>query len=111
MPIAFRSSILFIQLFAYFSFSVSKKKPVVLYLIGDSTMAIYADNYDEGKDYYKTRYPVTGWGQVFREYFTGADLSAFKHLFRADSVRVDDRAHGGRSTRTFFPGRPLVGCI
>jgi len=39
-------------------------KSVVIYLIGDSTVANYSDNYDPGKDYYKTRYPVTGWGQV-----------------------------------------------
>ena len=79
-----------------------QKKPVVIYLIGDSTMANYADNYDEGKDYFKTRYPVTGWGQVFQECFTGIDLTDFKNIFNADSVIVDDRARGGRSTRTFF---------
>ena len=65
-------------------------------------MANYADNYDEGKDYFKTRYPVTGWGQVFQECFTGIDLTDFKNIFNADSVIVDDRARGGRSTRTFF---------
>ncbi len=74
----------------------------MIYLIGDSTVANYANNYEEGKDYFKTRYPVTGWGQVFQEFFTGHDLSEFKHLFNADSIRVDDRARGGRSTRTFF---------
>ncbi|MEZ4894207.1 MAG: hypothetical protein R2778_14480 [Saprospiraceae bacterium] len=46
-----------------------RKKPVTIYLIGDSTVANYADNYDSGKDYFKTRYPVTGWGQVFQEYY------------------------------------------
>ena len=65
-------------------------------------MADYADNYDKGKDYYKTRYPVTGWGQVFQEYFNDADLSKFKGLISADSVDVEDRARGGRSTRSFF---------
>lgn len=84
------------------SFSPSPKKSVTLYLIGDSTMANYADNYEEGKDYFKTRYPVTGWGQVFQEFFDGADLAAFINIFRADQVVVDDRARGGRSTRTFF---------
>ena len=79
-----------------------QKEPVVIYLIGDSTMANYADNYDEGKDYFKTRYPVTGWGQVFQQCFTGTDLTDFKNVFNADSVIVDDRARGGRSTRTFF---------
>lgn len=78
------------------------KEPVVIYLIGDSTIANFADNYDEGKNYFKTRYPVTGWGQVFQECFIETDLSAFKNIFDADSVIVDDRARGGRSTRTFF---------
>lgn len=73
-----------------------------VYLIGDSTMANYADNYDPGKNYYQTRYPVTGWGQVFQEFFTGADMNAFSGLISTDSVRVDNRARGGRSTRTFF---------
>ncbi|WP_116125906.1 rhamnogalacturonan acetylesterase [Lewinella sp. IMCC34183] len=77
-------------------------KVVTLYLIGDSIMADYADNYDPGEDYMETRYPVTGWGQVFQEQFAGADLSAFDGVFQADSVYVDDRARGGRSTRTFF---------
>ena len=77
-------------------------KIVTIYLIGDSTMADYSDNYDPGEDYMKTRYPVTGWGQVFQPFFDQADLSEFSELFIADSVVVDDRARGGRSTRTFF---------
>lgn len=84
------------------SFSISIKKPVIIYLIGDSTVANYANNYEEGKDYYKTRYPVTGWGQVFQAFFDSTDLTDFKHLFHANQVIVDDRARGGRSTRTFF---------
>lgn len=83
-------------------YTAAGRDPVTIYLVGDSTMADYADNYEEGKDYFKTRYPVTGWGQVFQECFTGADLSSFRNLFTADSVRVVDRARGGRSTRTFF---------
>jgi len=82
--------------------TLSQKKPMVIYLIGDSTVANYADHYDEGKDYYETRFPVTGWGQVFQELFVGSDLIEFKNLFLTDSVIVDDRARGGRSTRTFF---------
>lgn len=77
-------------------------KVVTLYLIGDSTMADYSGNYEPGKDYKETRYPVTGWGQVFQERFAGTDLSMFRGVFKADSVVVDDRARGGRSTRTFF---------
>lgn len=84
------------------SFTFQAKEPVTIYLIGDSTMADYADNYEEGKDYFKTRYPVTGWGQVFQEFFIGADLTEFAAVFEADSVVIDDRARGGRSTRTFF---------
>lgn len=75
---------------------------VTIYLIGDSTVANYADNYEEGKDYYQTCYPVTGWGQVFQEFFQQEELKHFAGLFTADSVCVDDRARGGRSTRTFF---------
>ena len=75
---------------------------MIIYLIGDSTVANYADNYEEGKDYYKTKYPKTGWGQVFQELFSESDLTDFKNIFDSDSVIIDDRARGGRSTRTFF---------
>lgn len=85
-----------------YGFLVFESDPVRIYLIGDSTVANYADNYEAGKDYYQTRYPVTGWGQVFQEFFPSGKLEAFGHLFTADSVIVDDRARGGRSTRTFF---------
>jgi lysophospholipase L1-like esterase len=97
-----KHNILLILLAFSCGFSPAKKKPVTIYIIGDSTVANYADNYDPGKDYYKTRYPVAGWGQVFQECFTGADLTQFKNVFKGDSVIVADRARGGRSTRTFF---------
>ncbi|WP_242009170.1 alpha/beta hydrolase fold domain-containing protein [Robertkochia solimangrovi] len=87
--------------FLLLSFTADKK-PVTIYLIGDSTMADYSNNYEPGKDYMKTRYPVTGWGQVFQEFFKKDSLGYFHDLFRTDSVIVDDRARGGRSTRTFF---------
>ncbi|MCX2680007.1 rhamnogalacturonan acetylesterase [Galbibacter sp. EGI 63066] len=77
-------------------------KVTTVYLIGDSTMANYADNYDPGKDYMKTRYPVTGWGQVFQPFMSSDNLYKVESLINADSVIVDDRARGGRSTRTFF---------
>ncbi len=77
-------------------------KPVTIYLIGDSTMADYSDNYDEGKDYMKTRYPVTGWGQVFQQFYVSDSLQQVSGIIKSDSVLVDDRARGGRSTRTFF---------
>ncbi|MGM8360634.1 rhamnogalacturonan acetylesterase [Flavobacterium sp. ARAG 55.4] len=79
----------------------SKQKTIV-YLIGDSTMADYANNYEPGKDYMKTRYPVTGWGQVFQRYLVKDSLQKVNQLIKTDSAFVDDRARGGRSTRTFF---------
>lgn len=91
-------SIISIMLMA-FSF---QKDPVTVYLIGDSTMADYSDNYDEGKDYMKTRYPITGWGQVFQPFMSSDSLHKVRGIIKADSVVVDDRARGGRSTRTFF---------
>jgi lysophospholipase L1-like esterase len=55
------------------------KKPIKVYLIGDSTMSI--------KD--PKAYPETGWGMPFAYFFDG-------------SVTVDNRARNGRSTRTFM---------
>lgn len=81
---------------------LQQEEVVRVYLIGDSTMADYSNNYDPGKDYMKTRYPITGWGQVFQEFMGKKDLQALSHIIKGDSVIVDDRARGGRSTRTFF---------
>lgn len=80
----------------------SQQEPVTVYLIGDSTMADYSGDYDPGKDYMKTRYPVMGWGQVFQQFMTSDSLKKVSGLIKTDSVIVDDRARGGRSTRTFF---------
>lgn len=79
-----------------------QEKPVKVYLIGDSTMADYSGDYDPGKDYMKTRYPVTGWGQVFQQFMVSDSLHEIRGMINADTVVVDDRARGGRSTRTFF---------
>ena len=79
-----------------------KKSTVTVYLIGDSTVADYANNYEQGKEYMKTRYPVTGWGQVFQRFLVSDSLQQVKNIIKADSAFVDDRARGGRSTRTFF---------
>lgn len=76
--------------------------PISIYLIGDSTMADYSDNYEPGKDYMETRYPLTGWGQVFQPLFSNHSLNDFENLIKGDSVVVKDKARGGRSTRTFF---------
>ncbi len=69
-----------------------------VWLVGDSTMA----NYELEEDYLDNRYPVTGWGQVFQQFWRKDSLPQMVHLLEADSVVVDDRAKGGRSTRTFF---------
>ena len=69
-----------------------------VWLIGDSTVA----NYALENDYQKNRFPVTGWGQVFQQFFAEDSLKLVDQLIKADSVVVDDRAKGGRSTRTFF---------
>lgn len=96
-----RYSILFILL-ALPQFAFKSDDIVRVYLIGDSTMANYADHYDEDKDYMKTRYPVTGWGQVFQQFMASDSLVKVRGVIDADSAIVDDRARGGRSTRTFF---------
>lgn len=83
-------------------FQAKQQKTTIVYLIGDSTMADYTGDHDLGKDYMKTRYPVTGWGQVFQPFLVSDSLYKVKNLIKADSVFVDDRARGGRSTRTFF---------
>lgn len=93
-------ALLVVSCFGLFAFT--PKKPVTVYLIGDSTMADYANNYEPGKDYMKVRYPVTGWGQVFQQFMSSDSLNKVKKIIKADSVFVDDRARGGRSTRTFF---------
>nr|WP_246596955.1 rhamnogalacturonan acetylesterase [Pontibacter aydingkolensis] len=58
---------------------MQQKKPIKVYLIGDSTISIK-----------ETRaYPETGWGMPFVYFFD-------------QSVTVDNRAKNGRSTRTFI---------
>lgn len=79
-----------------------KENHTTIYLIGDSTMADYTGDYDPGKDYMKTRYPVTGWGQVFQSFLVSDSLYKVKRIIKTDQALVDDRARGGRSTRTFF---------
>lgn len=69
-----------------------------VWLIGDSTMA----DYSLEDDYETKGYPVTGWGQVFQPFLVPDSLKNLRHLIETDSAVVDDRARGGRSTRTFF---------
>ncbi|RJE74932.1 GDSL family lipase [Reichenbachiella sp. MSK19-1] len=94
-----KKSMLVVVIMMVLSAGGMKKKVTTVYLIGDSTMADY--NLYEG-DYITTRYPLTGWGQVFQPFFAADSLPLVKGLISTDSVIVDDRARGGRSTRTFF---------
>jgi polygalacturonase/lysophospholipase L1-like esterase len=75
-----------------------KKKITRVWLIGDSTVA----DYSLEKDYHSKRYPIMGWGQVFQPFMASDSLRLIRHLVKADSAVVDDRARGGRSTRSFF---------
>ena len=61
------------------AFAVPLKKKTKVYLIGDSTMC----------DYESSRAPLTGWGMPFKVFFDS-------------TVQIDNRARGGRSTRTFL---------
>lgn len=90
-------SLLISIIFLLFSF-VPSKKPVSIYLIGDSTVA----DYTLESDYMQKRFPLNGWGQVFQPFFKKDSLKLIKHLIKSDSVIVVDKAKGGRSTRTFF---------
>jgi lysophospholipase L1-like esterase len=58
----------------------SHGKIPTIYVIGDSTSAPYPPE----------RHPLHGWAQVLQEYFDPARL------------RVDDRAKGGRSSKSFY---------
>lgn len=60
-------------------FITTQKKKIKVYLIGDSTMCNYETN----------RLPLMGWGMPFRYFFDS-------------TVEIDNRARGGRSTRTFI---------
>ena len=69
--------------FAFFilcmSFIIPAKKKIKIWMIGDSTMCTYEPS----------RGPITGWGMPFANFFDS-------------SVSIDNRARGGRSTRTFL---------
>ncbi len=95
---------IFVSYITLIVISCRGQKPNIstIYLIGDSTMADYSGDYDPGKDYMKTRYPITGWGQVFQQFMDSDSLYKVSNIVKTDSVIVDDRARGGRSTRTFF---------
>src|SRR5215210_2144614 len=65
------------------------KKPVTIYLAGDSTMAQKLPE----------KRPETGWGEELQKFF------------KEGSVRVDNRAKNGRSTRTFIEEKLWQGIV
>lgn len=69
-----------------------------LYIASDST----ATDYSTEPDYMAKRYPQMGWGQVFQLLFTAESLPRLKNLHVATTVKVEPKAKGGRSTRSFF---------
>lgn len=64
---------------AFLSFIIPPGKKTTVWMIGDSTMCLYDSS----------RFPLTGWGMPFAEYFDS-------------SVVIKNEAKGGRSTRTFI---------
>lgn len=76
----------------------SKDRTITAWLVGDSTMA----DYRKHPRYGESDNPITGWGQVFQPFMGGEYLDAIKDFLNADKVIVDDRAVGGRTTRSFF---------
>ncbi len=75
----FTKSLLFLSVCVFFSFTLLEKDKIVIYLVGDSTMA----------DKEVKAYPETGWGTPFKIFFDS-------------SVVVENHAKNGRSTRTFM---------
>jgi len=68
-----------ICLFALMAFGFPGKKKIKVWMIGDSTMCLYEAN----------RAPLTGWGMPFANFFDS-------------TVSIENKARGGRSTRTFI---------
>ena len=64
---------------AALSFILPPGRKTTVWMIGDSTMCLYDS----------TRFPLTGWGMPFAEYFDS-------------TVVIKNEAKGGRSTRTFI---------
>jgi len=68
-----------ICLIAILAFGHESKKKIKVWMIGDSTMCFYESN----------RAPLTGWGMPFANFFDS-------------TVKIENKARGGRSTRTFI---------
>lgn len=75
----FHSIVFSIALLLLTAFAFPPQKHIKVYLVGDSTMCIYDSS----------RAPLTGWGMPFVHFFD-------------TMVTIDNRARGGRSTRTFI---------
>lgn len=69
----------FLAAFLLFIAFKATDKPIKVWMIGDSTMCLYEPS----------RAPLTGWGMPFANFFDG-------------TLRFENRAKGGRSTRTFI---------
>ena len=76
---SYKSWVAFAGLLALMSFGIAGKKKIKVWLIGDSTMCLYEP----------ARGPITGWGMPFANFFDS-------------TITIDNRAKGGRSTRTFI---------
>lgn len=85
-------------LFLHACSSLPANKTTHLYIASDST----ATDYSTEPDYQQKRYPQMGWGQVFQPLFTEESLLRLKNLHLAKVVKVEPKAKGGRSTRSFF---------
>lgn len=92
----FAITLCWVLILSAFSF---KSKVTTIYLIGDSTVA----DYSLEENYQTKKFPQVGWGQVFQPFFGKDSLKLVSNVLgSAKEVKVDDRAKGGRSTRTFF---------
>ncbi|HMH21889.1 MAG TPA: rhamnogalacturonan acetylesterase [Puia sp.] len=67
-----------VSIFLLMAFTLPSRK-IRIYMIGDSTMCLYPTK----------QLPINGWGMPFANYFDS-------------SIMIDNRARGGRSTRTFI---------
>ena len=83
-----RKIALLLIVFSLFSFSFQEKKKITIWMCGDSTMSI--------KD--TKAYPETGWGMPFV-------------FFWDSTVRIENRAKNGRSTKTFITENLWLGVI
>jgi len=70
---------LFVLVLLLSAFQKKQDRPITIFMIGDSTMANKVPE----------RYPETGWGQVFGQFFI-------------DKVIVDNHAFNGRSSKSFI---------